>query len=67
MNKILRLYNKKIKLDEELREEIAKKEHDMDMCDCDKENGTVDFVHHGNMFYEVISYCLDCGGLVEHD
>lgn len=38
-----------------------------EMCHCNRDLGTVNIVHQGSFFNEIMIYCLSCGGLVEHE
>jgi len=37
---------------------------DLDICRC-QEPCRDSFIHHGNLFDEIIYYCRSCGGMIE--
>lgn len=49
---------------EELERAIFLMLPDNDLCGCE-ESEPYHKIHHGNLFREIHTYCLKCGGLVE--
>lgn len=35
-----------------------------DTCHC-KQHDTIDIIHYGNLFKEILTYCVQCGGICE--
>lgn len=64
MNKKLEeLTNLRLKLEILIGEELGRLPSFDDECHCDHRD-TIKFIHEGNLFDEIIEYCLDCGGII---
>lgn len=64
--KIKELIDRYADTEEELMQELSKLPNEGMACDCD-DCQTVKFVHEGNLFDEVITTCLNCGGYVDNE
>lgn len=66
-NKLVKLSEKLRVIEEEIMLELGSLPNNGGECHCERNLGSVKIVHHGSMFYEVFEYCLECGGLIEHE
>jgi hypothetical protein len=62
---IKQLARQYFKLEEQIRDGLGKLKNDGNECDCD-DCDKIQFIHDGNHFDEIESYCLNCGGYVEN-
>lgn len=61
------LMKQKTKIEERINEKIGEMGN-LNPCNCDaRERETVELIHKGNFMWEITSYCVKCGGYVEHD
>lgn len=64
--KIIDLVLEHHKLRERILTLISELKNDGGECDC-ADQETFEYVHYGNHFDEVISVCINCGGIVAND
>ncbi len=64
IKKLRQLKNQRENIEDEMKDLLAKLPNgSVSECDCD-ESESISFIHFGNMFTEVISYCMKCGGML---
>lgn len=61
-NPLMKMVQAYKKLEEAIMESIHFED---DICSCRDVEDTFQTIHHGNLFNEIITYCLNCGGQTE--